>query len=221
MYSLRRWTKIETMQALLESAMKTQTTDASIGKLFASTQQRQYESLDEEVAALRHELALADARYKGLETTNQLLRRRITNTINDCKLAHARLKLHEHSDVICDFISLYYNGKFMRLIQDAMPDNAPESWTDVCTILNRESASSSGFRQMCLRLTGFTDDEWQALYEFKKERNTRVHPRRSMAIVNKLLKDLPHGHLKTALHKMFRSFNTTSGSSFFDSKSSS
>lgn len=161
--------------------------------------------LDSETTLL-HKYAILEAKYIGLEATNALLRRRIAQTIEDCKQTNAKVRSHERSDILCDFIAEFYHVELLRYLKKAV-GNQNLSWADVCAALNSVT-DKDNIKMKCLEIGNFTEAEWQAVYEFKRTRNMRVHPRKNYNIITKIVRELPAGDLKTALAKMYKLMNS-------------
>lgn len=149
-----------------------------------------------------------EARVKLLETRNEGLQRRLTDTLNDWRAAQNTLRANEVSDILCDFIAEFYHNELLVYLQKRKV--AVKSWNDISMALSDEARNGQhALKETCMRSADFTEDEWDSLYEFKKTRNVRVHPRRNKRIIARVMRELPSGLLRTALDKMFNRMMTT------------
>lgn len=162
------------------------------------------QELEAEIRDLRAANDIQNARIKGLQMANEALQRRMADTVNQWKDIQAKLRAHEVSDIITDYISEWYHSDLLKFL--AMTDSSFSSWNAVSEQLTIEAREGrSDLKQKCMALAQMTPQEWDALCLFKKNRNLRVHPRRSKNVVQRIMKDIQPGTLKTALNKMFDS----------------
>jgi hypothetical protein len=160
---------------------------------------------DKTIMQLKNENELLRARIQGLELRNQALQQRIAATINDWREVQNKLHSHEISDILCDFIAEYYHNdllnylrnKYDELHLEQVLDRVPQTWNEISSKL-----VSPRLKEICMQSAMFTEEEWDALYTFKRSRNIRVHPKRSKLVLRRIMRELPTGVLRSALAKM-------------------
>lgn len=157
----------------------------------------------------RKKIDLLEARARALEGLNEALRNRLEQTLNDWREAQAKLQDIETSDILCDFIAEFYHSdllNYMRQNYESLGlDSRPNSWAEISVKLCEEVRNNSKKTKLvCMQCAGLNEDEWNALYDFKRTRNIRVHPKRNRQVVRRVMKGLPNGLLKEALTKMFQ-----------------
>jgi hypothetical protein len=57
-------------------------------------------------------------------------------------------------------------------------------------------------RDLCCESASFTPEQWTSLYDFKRTRNLRVHPKRTNQIIRRVVDEMPDSAIKSALEKM-------------------
>lgn len=151
---------------------------------------------------VQNRITLLETKVRTLESINEALRARLEQTLSDWKEAQNKLHDIETSDILCDFIAEFYHCDLLQhLRQQDNTNNA--TWTEVSLLLAEEAKTNNRkLKKMCMQCADFSEAEWDALYEFKRSRNVRVHPKRNKFIVRRVLKGLAQGTLKSALTKM-------------------
>lgn len=154
---------------------------------------------------LRKQMEVQTARIKGLELRNTALQRRVEEVLASWRQVQSKLHTHEVSDIITDYISEFYHNDILRFISKTGDDKKTySSWVQISEALAAEARRNQNtLKQRCMALAGMTEEEWDAVCLFKRARNCRTHPRRSRNIVQRVMKEIPSGTLKTALEKMF------------------
>ena len=162
-------------------------------------------------ADLKAENDLLKAKLKGLEMRNEGLQRRITEILEDWRQLQNKVHMNEISDILCDFIAEFYHNELLNYIRANSEtlglQQKPNSWNEISVMLSEEARINPAVatvKQACMKAGGFDDAEWNALYDFKRTRNVRVHPRRNKRIVQRVMRELPNGILRQALSKMFK-----------------
>lgn len=163
------------------------------------------------ITDLRDENDHLRSKIKLLEQSNSCLQARLFETIRDWKILDNKLHMNEISDILSDFQAEWYHNELLRYLRVKAKENGesfiPESWTSVSNKLTEEARTNKcELKCRCMEFGSFTEEEFDYLYEFKRNRNSRVHPKRNKSTVQKIMRDLPPGILKTAFNKML---NTT------------
>lgn len=154
-------------------------------------------------------IELLQSRICSLEKCNEALRLRIEETLSDWQDVQCKLHENEISDILCDFIADFYHSDLLAYMRSnheklKLPFK-PETWNEISMKLCEEAKSKQhDLRDACMKCADLTADEWDALYDFKRSRNVRVHPKRNKTVIRRVLRELPTGTLRTALTKMFK-----------------
>ena len=150
--------------------------------------------MEAELAAVKKELEVCKRRLKMATNEWQRLDKQARNALN--------------ADIICDFISTFYHHELIVSLR--AQGHKFRTWSEISIALSREFFESNGtktkLKDACCLAAGLTQTEWDEIYDFKKNRNIRVHPHRSRAIVRRVLADVADKTtLHSALEKMFSS----------------
>lgn len=158
-------------------------------------ERRRYEKLQFENTQLKRRIEIAEAQL-------QTSQRRLADMTVDWKKLKRRIKSDETSDIICDFIAEFYHNELLGYLKSRGLE--VHNWSDVSAKLSTEFRHNETLtRDLCCECACLTPEEWESLYDFKRTRNMRVHPKRNEAIVRRILREFPDGVLKMALQKMF------------------
>ena len=168
---------------------------------------------DHLISDLRDENDRLRDRIKLLEQNNTCLQTRLFETIRDWKALDNKLRMNEISDILSDFQAEWYHNELLRYLRTKAKENGdsfvPDSWTSVSNKLTDEArVNKNDLKSRCMEFGTFTEEEFDYLYEFKRNRNSRVHPKRNRSTIQKIMRDLPSGILKTAFNKMLNTTKT-------------
>lgn len=151
----------------------------------------------------RDEVHELQTRVAGLEMCNKALRRRLVELTNEWRKLDNEKHTNEISDILCDFIAEFYHNDLLNYVRQHH-SNKVETWNDISVALNDEARTGNDtLKKVCMKACNFTEQEWDALYEFKRTRNVRVHPRRNSKVVQRVMRELPNGLLRQGLSKLF------------------
>ena len=93
----------------------------------------------------------------------------------EIKRLRKELQTYKIEDSVCDWLTRFYNEVLIKLLHKSGYIQY-SNWNDVRADLYEDYDDS--IKQICCNLCGITLDEWNLLYELKKRRNSRCHPRR-------------------------------------------
>lgn len=154
---------------------------------------------------VKNRILVLETKVRTLESINEALRIRLEQTLADWKEAQNKLQDIETSDILCDFIAEFYHCDLLCYLrqQDLGAKKPPASWTELSLLLVEEAKTNAKtIKEKCMQCADLSEAEWDALYNFKRSRNVRVHPKRNKFVVRRVLRGLSQGTLKSALTKM-------------------
>lgn len=89
------------------------------------------------------------------------------------------MKMQQFLFIVSDWITQFYNIHVMRSVKDAGLTTY-KTWNELSNALANEALrGSSILKQFCYQKSGLTEEEWDCIYEIKKARNQRCHPKRT------------------------------------------
>lgn len=145
------------------------------------------------IEELKHEV-------KQLQDENKSLNDRVSNL-------ERRLRANFEEDVICDWLTRFYNEVLMKQISDYTDDIKFSSWEELSAALSQEyngnpPLQDRSLKEICCKATGLSEEDWDNCYVIKKTRNNRCHPRKTWSDAWSIVTNLESKDLRDSLERV-------------------